>query len=311
MTTIYGGDAEAGRRLRHGRRMRRGGAGPRWLGAFGVVGASATVAALTVGGVALASNATTATTIKACYQAGSVPSALERIASSAKCPTGYRSLTWNKTGPPGPQGMTGEQGTPGPAGPQGPPGMSWGTSATSFTFVHLDISNYLQTVVQAPPVTQAGTYYVSGTALITLGQYDSAYCRVASISGEDGGAGAQVGNAPEPGYQTLPVTGVLTLAAGDAPQIQCMDTEGNTDTWFEQGTLTATLITNVASGPARSGPSRPGKAAAARPVPPPRIPGQPRTATGRSGDHPSQPGPRTAGRMPARPAADGRRVAVR
>jgi hypothetical protein len=54
-----------------------------------------------------------------------------------------------------------------------------------------------------------------------------------------------------------------------------------------------------------------GGVALARPVPPPRIPGQPRTATGRSGDHPSQPGPRTAGRMPARPAADGRRVAVR
>jgi hypothetical protein len=229
----------------------RAGRGARRLGGFGALVTGATLAITTAGGVALASDSASPATITACYKPSPVPATLKRIAPTAVCPSGYSRLTWNEkgaAGPQGPQGQTGATGQQGlagqqgPAGPQGPPGASTGTSAFSLTPVTLSTAS--QTVLQAPAVTQNGTYYVSADVSIDVAAADYAFCGAFSSSGLDAGAESATGPGPSGSgeIQTIPVVGVISLAAGQAPEVQCEDDGGSTS--FIDGDVTATLINN-------------------------------------------------------------------
>jgi hypothetical protein len=75
-----------------------------WRG--GLWTAAAGLAVLATGGVALASDSPSAAGhIRACFRPGSNPSALKVLhKAGSSCPRGFRTLTWNITGPQGKQG---------------------------------------------------------------------------------------------------------------------------------------------------------------------------------------------------------------
>ncbi len=219
----------------------------RWLSVAAVTVTSATLALAGAGSDALASNAAATGQIKACYKTGTTLVPLNHIGNSGKCPTGDTGLTWNKTGPPG---------------PPGPSGVSVGVSATSGTTVSLDQANTLIPVLTSEPVPQSGTYYVNASIMLTVGQGDTVVC-VYDIGGTETGAFATVGPVAGLSYQTLPLTGMLNLTAGDALSVSCSDYTSDAATSFYNGAITGMLI-NSATGnaqpaaPARHGlPSRP------------------------------------------------------
>lgn len=61
------------------------------------------------------------------------------------------------------------------------------------------------------------------------------------------GAFATVGPVANLTYETLPLSGMMSLAAGTAPQVGCTDYTSNPGTSFYNGGITATLI-NSATG---------------------------------------------------------------
>ena len=218
--------------------------------------ASAALAVLGVsGGSALASNAAAtshvkpavASQIKACYKTtGSLP-ALDHIATSKACPSGDTSLTWNKAGP---------------QGPPGPAGVSVGTSGTSGTAVVLDQASTLIPVLSASAVPDTGTYYVNASVMLVVAQGDTVTC-ILDVNGSGVGAFTTVGPVANQTYETLPLSQMVSLAAGSVPTIACSGYTSNAATSFYDGGITATLI-NSASGNVK-------QAAQPRHVLPPRL----------------------------------------
>ena len=216
--------------------------------------ASAALAVLGVSGNALASNAAAshakpavASQIKACYKtSGSLP-ALDHIAASKACPTGDTSLSWNKAGP---------------QGPPGPAGVSVGTSGTSGTAVVLDQASTLAPVLAASAVPDTGTYYVNASVMLIVAQGDSVAC-VLGVNGAPVGAFATVGPVANQTYETLPLSQMMSLAAGSVPTVYCTGYTANAVTSFYDGGITAMLI-NSATGNVK-------QAAAPRHALPPRL----------------------------------------
>lgn len=107
---------------------------PRWRVRVTRAGLITTVGLLLLGGVASASIPDPGGVIHGCYTTSGSPTGKLRVidtATSAKCASSERALSWNQTGPAGPAGPqgvpgatgpAGTQGLPGPAGPQGPQG---------------------------------------------------------------------------------------------------------------------------------------------------------------------------------------------
>jgi len=238
---------------------------------------AAVIMALAAAGIALASDTNAAPkTITACYKPAKAPAALT-VPNGSSCPANETTLTWNKigpqgprgatgpsgaAGPQGPQGLAGPQGQPGQAGPQGPPGDSFGVSGTNGTETRIGSSN--TTVLQAASVPVSGTYYVNASVLVDVFQNDQVECLLGSANGVFTtpffGVGPFSSGTLE---QTLPLTGSMDLAAGDAPVVDCFDP--NAASFFLDGAITATLISsaNPANPPASR--TRPHL-----PAPPPR-----------------------------------------
>ena len=85
--------------------------------------ATAIVALLVCGGVALATIPGSDGVIRGCYSKSG--GALRIVDSSqTTCPNGEATLAWNQTGPPGPQGLKGDTGLQGPKGDTGPQGAT-------------------------------------------------------------------------------------------------------------------------------------------------------------------------------------------
>jgi len=245
------------------RAVRRTGkpAKPRWLGTTGMLAAGATLAVTATGGIALASDAAATGTITACYRPGSRTAELQLPSTPGSCPRDDKTLTWNQTGPQGPpgaQGLQGQpgaqslqgqpgaqglQGQPGAQGPQGPAGASVGTAATSSTIVPLNAAA-TSTVLTGPAVPSSGTYYVTVAATFGIAQGNSVICDLESSSG--GTASSAFTEGPEPADidETLPLNGVLVLSAGAAPEVRCTDTGPGDITFFQQGTITAVLVSS-------------------------------------------------------------------
>jgi hypothetical protein len=87
---------------------------------------TATLAALSAGGIAYASIPDSAGRIVSCYDATGDIKVVD-TATTSSCPTGTKSLIWNQTGQTGPTGRIGpkgDKGETGPMGPQGPAGRN-------------------------------------------------------------------------------------------------------------------------------------------------------------------------------------------
>jgi hypothetical protein len=191
----------------------------------------AVVTALAAGGIAVASDtAATPRLIEACYRPGHSPAALAVLIRGRKCPAGDKTLTWNQVGP------------------QGPPGISVGVSATDDSPVPLSPSTFTH-VLQAASVPVKGVYYVSASVEVTLDANDSVDCQVVTKDFGAADSFAQAGPFAGQTSVTLPFTGAVTLAAGDAPIVTCID-GGGSATEVIRGAMTATLINNaIPAGP--------------------------------------------------------------
>jgi Collagen triple helix repeat (20 copies) len=239
---------------------------------------AAAVLVLGTGGIALAGGTAASAQIRACYQPGKKPAELKVLTSGkATCPKGYTTLTWNQTGPQGrpgpkgatgpagPQGVAGPKGDTGPAGPQGvagpkgdtgatgpqgvagpkgdtgPAGLATGLYAASSTHVELPGNSTAVTVLQAQPVTVAGTYYVTASLSLAVDAGDYVGCAAPGGLSADL---AETGPVPGTSYQALSVTDVVMLTAGQAPSIACASVNTGSHTAFYNGVMTAVLISN-------------------------------------------------------------------
>ncbi len=198
-----------------------------------VAAAMTVVAAIAVGGVAVASDTAAAKTITACFKPGTSPAPLSVPLGKESCPSADKILTWNKVGPQGPKGAT---------GPQGPAGASAGVSGTSLNDVTLNVDT-LTTVLQSAPVQTSGVYYLNADATLEVAAGDVVACDVGDASG-DSGFFSDAGGSSTATEVTLPVTATLNLSAGETALVQCVDTQGDPNTFYFQGTLTGTLINN-------------------------------------------------------------------
>jgi len=242
-----------------------------WVRRGGLWAAGTGLAMLATGGVALASDAAPAASgqIRACFRPGSNPSRLKVLhTAGSHCPRGYQTLTWNITGPQGPAGhtgATGPQGQPGPKGdagpqgPQGPAGLSTGvnTRKARSVFIADGPSNPVP-VLTSVPVPADGIYYLSASMTIQVGKGDTVTCQFAPAPPD--GTSQRIGLAPAITFQSMSLTGAVSLLAGETPSVTCTDGLGTKNTEFSQGNLTAILISRssgtVASPePAASRPS--------------------------------------------------------
>ncbi len=229
----------------------------RSISTLAVITSCAAVTVLAIGGTAMASNSTAKTsastiTIKACYQTTASPSALKRVPSTAHCPRGYTGLTWNKVGPQGPQGPAGSQGPQGQQGPQGPAGVATGNADTSGTAVELNQAQTLTQVLSGGTAPSAGQYYVNASVMLIVAQGDTVTC-ILDDNGTATGVFATVGPVANQTYETLPLTGAITMSAGQHLGVLCSDYTGNSSTSFYDGAITSVLIANPAASSVRFG----------------------------------------------------------
>ena len=178
------------------------------------------------GGIAMASDTAAAPkTIKACYKPAQSPEPLSFRRRQHVLPRQRQDPDLEHSRPEGAEGAEGARGRArrqGVPGPQGPAGDSAGVSADSQTGVSLK-DNSAATVLQAPAVQVGGVYYVSASAEIDVAQGDEVACNLSDVSGSENGIVFDDGPFSAPSIVTVPITGTLDLAAGDAPTVVCFD----------------------------------------------------------------------------------------
>jgi hypothetical protein len=217
-----------------------------WLRRGSLWTAVAGLAVLASGGVALAGTATSTTTtaqIKACYLPGSNPSTLKVLhKTGTACPKGDQTLTWNTTGPRGKRGPQGVQGV------QGPAGLSTGVSAGNETHVLIDGGpNDPITVMTGPAVPTSGVYYLTGSLTIEVAQGDFVGCSFSPGASES--TAEEIGPATATQFESMSLSGEISLSAGQSPSITCIDANSNPTTQTGEGDLNAVLINNSTVGP--------------------------------------------------------------
>jgi hypothetical protein len=184
----------------------------------------------------LAAQQATATNYYACVNNST--GALRIVSKSTAGKSTEHKIDWNQAGPQGPPGPQGPQGA---QGPQGPPGMSVGYSAICGYVCDIYLSGV--TLIAQTAAVGAGTYYVSTSTFLAIGNGDKAYCYVTTA---DTGALHTLGGSTDGGYwQQSSTTDVFTVSAGDAFQLLCFDDNGSS--YVASAAITATLI-NSASG---------------------------------------------------------------
>jgi hypothetical protein len=242
----------------------------RRMGTTGAIAVGATALLAAGGGVALASNSSSApATITACYKTGSAPTALDRVNNGASCKKGYTKLVWNLQGPAGPRGATGARGpagakgttgATGPAGatgakgatgaqgPAGPAGDPAAVSGASGKPVPLNDAAFHQ-VLTTSPTTIGGTYLVTASVSVLVAAGDYVACNAVN-----GNANAAVGVGPSPAtqYQDISVVDTVTAAAGEQLAVQCEDYNSDASTAFSLGTIDGVLIAPASASPGNS-----------------------------------------------------------
>jgi Collagen triple helix repeat (20 copies) len=160
-------------------------------------------------------------------------------------------------GPQGPQGATGPQGpqgATGPQGPQGPAGISVGNFASNTSSVFLGSA---AVVAQTNAIPNTGTYYINGTALISIDSFDSAaYCYVTLAS--SGAYDGITGGSSNAGYwEQASVADAFSISAGDAVQLVCYSNSNDSNTYVNNASVTATLINSASDARRKSRHPRP------------------------------------------------------
>ena len=205
----------------------------RWLAA---VTATSALAVLGASGSALASDTATSSTtgqIKACYPSAGKLAPLDHI-TSGTCPTGDKTLLWNKTGP------------------QGPAGISQGVAGTSAAPVALDQAGVLTPVLSAGAVPVSGVYYLNASIMLVVAQGDTVTCTM-TVNGGEASVFGTVGPVPNQTYQTVPLSASVDLSQGSTVQVSCADYTSNAATSFYDGSINGTLITSTSDGPRQAG----------------------------------------------------------
>jgi hypothetical protein len=227
---------------------------PARLRSGGVLAAGVALAVLATAGVAVAGDAVPAGPIRACYQPGTPTAALRVVTRQhASCPTGDKQLTWNIVGP---QGDPGPQGVQGPTGPQGPAGLSTGVTTGKVATIPIDTGSTPVVVLTAPAVPSSGVYYITASLTVEVAAGDLVAC--AALPNQIEAQTVQFG--PPTANISTPLidNGALSLSAGQAPSIECIDANSNQATAFLEGSVNATLISS-SNGAARSALARPGR----------------------------------------------------
>jgi hypothetical protein len=154
-------------------------------------------------------------------------------------------------GSPGPQGLPGAQ---------GPAGLSTGVTAGNETHIPVDGGPGDPIIIMtAPAVSTSGVYYLSATITFQIADGDYVGCQFTPGSAES--TAEEIGPAPATMFETMSLNGAVSLSAGQAPAIACIDANSNATTQSGEGDLNAVLISSSSQGngnpSARPQPSRP------------------------------------------------------
>lgn len=201
------------------------------------VAVACTAVAAGAAGISLASIPDSSGIIHGCYKSGGTAHPLKVIDNSvtAKCPSGYTALSWNKAGPQGPAGPQGAAGPQGPAGPQGNSGLPAGYANESIDGYTL--TETANTTVVATPPLPAGSYIVNATvSLYSPTVPAGAQCAIIGTPGNYSGANVPSNN----GLATVAMTAGITLSAPGPITVQC---SGTAQTSGEN--ITAIPVTNL------------------------------------------------------------------
>ena len=98
------------------------------------------------------------------------------------------------------------------------------------------------TVLTAPAVPSSGVYYITASVTIAFASGDVVAC--APVPNQIEPQTAQFGPPSASTTAALPVNGALSLSAGQAPSIICIDANSNQNTAFLEGSINATLISS-------------------------------------------------------------------
>ena len=177
--------------------------------------------------------------IHACYPTNAIYKTILLIdpTKGTQCPAGFTPLNFNQTGPQGPvgpqgpkgdtgatgpqgpqglPGTDGAQGAPGPQGPAGPAGTSAVYTAGGSTTSVDHNNNYVTSVVLNVP---AGTYAVTGTAVIANSDSDTQTAGCSLNLGDQ--TGAIVAGTNDDEVVTIAVVGAFTFAGPGTIALGC------------------------------------------------------------------------------------------
>ncbi len=130
-----------------------------------------------------------------------------------------------------------------------PPGISLGYSGIPSVTQQLPVFPGAL-VAQTNPVAASGTYFISASAYMDIDSSDTggAYCYDTTASS---GSIFQFGGSSSVGNQTVAITDVISVSAGDSFQLFCFGTKDLLDQFNNAG-LTAILINNASDASKKS-----------------------------------------------------------
>jgi hypothetical protein len=112
-------------------------------------------------------------------------------------------------------------------------------------------------VAQTNAIPTTGTYYINGTALISIDTFDSAaYCYV-TLASSGTNDGVQGGSSNAGFWEQASVADAFSISAGDAVQLVCYSNANDGNTYVNNASVSATLITSASDAKKKSRHPRP------------------------------------------------------
>jgi hypothetical protein len=226
---------------------------------------AALVATVAGGGtaVALTTDQPSTAVYRGClnHHGGSIYGVRINAATSPRCRSLDRAVSWNQTGPAGARGSRGPRGATGPAGPQGEPGASGAEDLhyldqPGATTVKNDVSRVSVMSLDLP----AGSWLVRGQ-VVAQNDLSSNVVADCLISPQPGAAAAKllgtqaISTVPVNGFATLAPQQVVVVPQGQTATVTlgCVDLDGPPPNPVDSltiydGSLTATSATTATQG---------------------------------------------------------------
>jgi hypothetical protein len=112
-------------------------------------------------------------------------------------------------------------------------------------------------VAQTNAIPTTGTYYINGAALISIDTFDSAaYCYV-TLASSGANDGVQGGSSNAGFWEQASVADAFSISAGDAVQLVCYSNANDGNTYVNNASVSATLITSASDAKKKSRHPRP------------------------------------------------------